>query len=1383
MDINNSHYHFRDLKAFRDTFKQEGSSRSDRYSPVLDPGNLFLDNRSLTDLLLYARSYAANVRFYKTAAGDNAADGTSWEAFFSEDILSVIANIAATDLAVIKDEYSRLEEGFNNSPAINDLVRVMNFLFKRFTRLNDWYQHADDYAPLKEDLELYIQSYLAPRFLDLYEVSFLLRNAGEDNNELLQWQMELIDRMHPVWGDLNEVNSRIRQSQQVTQGDAYELEATMTRLKATYDAVYNVTGLVKKNNEGYLADLLHNRQNHPAHIALLVTFLQLYGYPQKALNALPAKHLDFYYREVLRVQPAKPKPDALYLLFELSEGFTGLLVNAQTAVSAGKDNLKTDQVYKTQKDLTVQQSAVQVIKTLCIDKNDDHLVTGYYENILTKDKRGQAATAWSSFGDAVAANEVFAGCALASAQLQLSQGKRNIVIRFALDGTIPAASFDKNCFLVQFTGQKTWLSSAVAADKVVINSVETVLDNGHTCFVVNCTVAMEQESAITGYNKQLHGFNFNTSLPVMLCQLVFPDTPDAAAQAAAKPAVEQLNQLLDCQLTGIEVQVTVGDPGDRDAATGTSQLSLRNDEAAVDSTKPFFPFTGIPRVGASFYITCTEMADKIVTAAELHINWQLPENFRSYYSAYPPPYNGNIFKVAVSVLYKNQWLTVGDETILDLNAFVADPSVCVITVNFKDIPVLMEEPLAEAPVLRLQLLYPDFGHGIYPQIVTASMLQQTTSDAQSQRAALQTSITKQLADVKMTVQLPDGQGDWETNMQNLNALFPQGKEPLTDKRGLEEIKSVIAGNIKTFNQTHTVKEPAVATPGAAKPEPAGLRKVVMNFRSLFKSGDETLPAAVDKMDADTKLGAQLPAGHEMMSLAMGEINQTIHKTVKSVVDDLHNSAAKDETDIKQRFTDAFTEANQQLPAIIAKKIVLNMSAADLPAQPYTPLVQSISLTYTAERAFATGIDQFFHTVAAEAWTPAFNAGANLTCPLFPRYGNLPVAAAPDAALLLGLDQVPPEGNLSFLFQFVEGTRRTEADPPPVAWYYLSGNEWKIFSKDNLVSDNTMTLQTTGIQVMAMPEDINNNGAVQGSDGLYWMAAVISGSSKAFPLMTDVQTNAVEALFVDQGNDPAHYVLPLQPNKATKLLVDIPAVKKITQPMASFGAQVAETGMDYYVRVSERLRHKQRGINAWDYEHLVLGAFPAVFKVKCISNYYNGQTVRGHVTVVPICDLRNSNGAGVDILYPKASYVLLKQIEAYLAQRISPFVKIHAVNPVTDQVLVNCKVKFKTGVDKGYFLKQLNTDLVQFLTPWANGDMNAVSFSSKIYASSIIQFMMQTSYVEFVSDMVMNQYSQDEAGNITYQERDNGSISLLETNLSTRHSILVSAPKHNLQLLE
>jgi hypothetical protein len=69
------------------------------------------------------------------------------------------------------------------------------------------------------------------------------------------------------------------------------------------------------------------------------------------------------------------------------------------------------------------------------------------------------------------------------------------------------------------------------------------------------------------------------------------------------------------------------------------------------------------------------------------------------------------------------------------------------------------------------------------------------------------------------------------------------------------------------------------------------------------------------------------------------------------------------------------------------------------------------------------------------------------------------------------------------------------------------------------------------------------------------------------------------------------------------------------PYPSFGGRVTEDNAEFYNRVSERLRHKDRAITIFDYERLVLESFPDIYRVKCIDHTDEGcELAPGHVLV-------------------------------------------------------------------------------------------------------------------------------------------------------------------------
>jgi hypothetical protein len=272
---------------------------------------------------------------------------------------------------------------------------------------------------------------------------------------------------------------------------------------------------------------------------------------------------------------------------------------------------------------------------------------------------------------------------------------------------------------------------------------------------------------------------------------------------------------------------------------------------------------------------------------------------------------------------------------------------------------------------------------------------------------------------------------------------------------------------------------------------------------------------------------------------------------------------------------------------------------------------------------------------------------------------------------------------------------------------------------------------------------------------------------------------VQASFKNKSNDLNRLKTPLIAGTIAKLDQPLPEIKGASQPFASSGGKLPELGNEYYLRVSERLHHKGRAINMWDYERIVLENFPSIYKVKCVNhNDYNcksnAELKPGSVCVVVISNLKNQTQ--VDTLKPSTSIGTRDAIKTFLQKRCSRFVRMEVVNPTYEEIQVDFKVKFGTAfdADKGYYRNLLENDIRNFLAPWAF-DLGAdIIFGGKIHASYIINFIEEREYVDYITDFAMYRVERNP---------DNSIVSprlgpYEEIAAQTSRSVLVSAPTHN-----
>ena len=107
---------------------------------------------------------------------------------------------------------------------------------------------------------------------------------------------------------------------------------------------------------------------HRPHFVLYLTFLQLLKNTQAQLNQLTARHLDFYYRQVLGFSKKPPQPDCVNVLIAASTQINSLLLPKGTQLSAGKDSTNKELVYQTDTDLIVNSAKIARLSSVFVNQ-------------------------------------------------------------------------------------------------------------------------------------------------------------------------------------------------------------------------------------------------------------------------------------------------------------------------------------------------------------------------------------------------------------------------------------------------------------------------------------------------------------------------------------------------------------------------------------------------------------------------------------------------------------------------------------------------------------------------------------------------------------------------------------------------------------------------------------------------------------------------------------------------------------------------------------------------------------------------------------------------------------------------------------------------------
>ncbi|MBN2635894.1 MAG: baseplate J/gp47 family protein [Prolixibacteraceae bacterium] len=456
----------------------------------------------------------------------------------------------------------------------------------------------------------------------------------------------------------------------------------------------------------------------------------------------------------------------------------------------------------------------------------------------------------------------------------------------------------------------------------------------------------------------------------------------------------------------------------------------------------------------------------------------------------------------------------------------------------------------------------------------------------------------------------------------------------------------------------------------------------------------------------------------------------------------------------------------------------------IPNEPYTPMVDTVRLNYTAESSVDLGSSKASFENNQVKLFHEFPFGQAEQHPYLKNQldfiSDKKIYLVPTyckgGELYIGIENAENLQQVSLLVQVLEGSENPLAESfvgkQKAEWLVLCKNEWKDLNSDYMISNETDNFLKSGIVKFSIPRETTRDNTVLPS-GFVWVKVKIHKTFDAVSKTIAIYAQAGLAEFSDNGNDLSHLEKGLEAETISKLIQRVSTIKSITQPFSSFGGAPEESDAAYYRRVSERLRHKNRAITLWDYEHIILQKFSEIHKVKCLNHskteIKNDKEVNsflspGNVLVVVIPDIVNKNV--FDIYQPRVSQAKLNEIQDHVNLLNSMLVNAKVINPSYEEVTVDLKVKFHEGYDESYYLKVLNEDITRLLSPWAFEETASIDFGVVLHRSLIINYIEKLKYVDYVEDVKLLKGSE---------------VSTNSVSPSCPKAILVSAKQHQLSI--
>lgn len=1268
---------------------RDGISQLQRKMEALSTDKVQIDERSTAQLLGFLYRYARYVLYYDdtdqpfrradtilTSRGD-------WQDFFRSNPPFQYAAIQQFDTAGFDVAYQKARTELSQQLPADQFWSMFFRILDMVMQLNSWHTQLDGATGLSGMLGALVQSDFSKALYRLIAIANTMVDAENPLPEEAVNNIAIL-RKNAGWGLT--MDKLIAKDAYLVRLGSYprrKRAKVLTQLDELfvifYKGILQVQDFAVKDFEA----VLHGQQKHQPHVGLLYAFLQLFAQVKTQMDTIGRQHLNFFYEEVLQLKKKPLTPDHVHLVAELAKQLPDYLLTEGTAVKAGKDATGKEVSFYTEEDVVLNKAKVSELRTLFKDDKANVYVAPLAASAdgLGEGFRNPAYNSWPLLGAAeyVSKNNPQSGTAhfpFASTGLLIASP-----VLLLKEGTRNVTVIIELTPLAEKAAQL-----AALLDKPFYLLNEEVLkafgkggvDKGTVTAISN---KMKAAGITEIWLEDVAGDrDFATYTNIGLQQL----------QAAKDIARRRLLQV-DCTTEEGWYPAPV-------ITMGLADNKLTVDfQLAADAPALVVPAPDV--VKATYPVN-----DPLLRILFNHgLHYHLAGKEEPWYDVLS---NLVILNTTVNVHVTNvRNLLIGnDEGPLDPNnKFIPFTSIPKAGSNFyigsdevfrKRLTALKLNMEWEGLPDNFATHYTAYNLGINNTYFTAGLQRLKNGKWEDIPGSAGT-------------QLFDESGSHLQPLKQINIPDTAGIPVLTQTAPLQPYNNAALYGFLRLRLDKSFKHeeyPAILASQLMKVGNLRLTDIQSRATSVYNQADDTQKKteiarvqanAITKNDPDLVFGALRTAATNADSSAEGTY---------SLAGNMNWFVGNNAGEI-----------------------------IGFPPPPYTPTIKAFSLEYNAT---ATGTDiTLLHKYPYEEGNyKTLSSGA--AAHFLPVYED-------EGTLYIGLEQAVPGTNVALLFQLAEFTANPDIRRADIQWHYMSGNEWKPLEKNTqIISDTTKEMLVSGIVTIALPWDADTGHTVLPS-GFHWLRITTHQYSAAVCEGVAIMAQAALAVFRSQENDAARVGTALPAQTISGLVVSDAMITKISQPYPSFGGRREETADEFYIRVSERLRHKGRAINVFDYERIILDAFPEIFKIKCIPHSKMCRDEAGDITqlqspgwvtlaVIPRIDDYPAD----ERFSPKVSRIILERVTEYLRSRTSVFAKVQVINPVYQPVSFKGNIRLRAGRDASFYLKKLVSEVQAYLSPWINTGSQDIVFGGTLMMSSVLQFVEQRDYVDYVTDFIM-----------------------------------------------
>ena len=353
-----------------------GTSQRQREMDELLSEAVKIDGREMADLLDYFVQLSRHINYY-----DNQLNIGDWQPFFKKSMPFTLAAMIRYPVTEIQNNFSIYTSLHKKKAVVPGLQLISRFIYYHFIqRVNNWHLvlHESE-LPIANVIEKLIKDKLQQPVKDFIAYA----NAATGEYDIRRFNFHSLYE-NKVWNidfpDLYAVDASIAQG-----NPQQKMNSLYEKFTALFPVlVENIRSLSLEAEKSLDLSLIHTReefqQKHPPHLGLLFAFLSIFKYLQNDLNQYTRKHLDFFYKDILRFKSGPATPDQAHILIELQQQLKKYMLKKGLLVKAGKDDKKQEMLFGLDDEILVNKTAIAEKRTLFLDNKSTFAQT-YVEGV------------------------------------------------------------------------------------------------------------------------------------------------------------------------------------------------------------------------------------------------------------------------------------------------------------------------------------------------------------------------------------------------------------------------------------------------------------------------------------------------------------------------------------------------------------------------------------------------------------------------------------------------------------------------------------------------------------------------------------------------------------------------------------------------------------------------------------------------------------------------------------------------------------------------------------------------------------------------------------------------------------------------------------------